>query len=768
MSRRVAPEQPHEERDHKVDVKGESSTDAAYFSFKDVWASVKQGGKEAQVLENVSGFCAGKSSLLDTLGFRKTVGKWGGDIRLNGTRCSKQHFIQHSGYVTSDEVEIAGLTVQETLTFAANLRLPCCLSSAERQKKIQDVLEDMHLTHRATTKVGSISCRGLSTGERKRLSIAIELLTVTSVLFLDEPTTGLDSNTGREVITRILEASKRRQLATVMTIHQPSYQILQQFDRLLLLAKGRVCYFGPTLDAIQYFENLNVKIIGNPAEVYAEILAEKPMEMAEAYLQSDLYKENLRKLENIHSQLGSVNLYISAAKNNKPSFLSSIGFWQQAPLYKQMYWLLMREIKVYTRDPLMSLSRYIAAVSTALFFGFAFYKLGSNVSSYDSKVTLAFAVSLFPPLFTAAAIPHWLNGRKLYYLQVSAGFYHPFCWIVVAFLVECFFVATMMILLGAICLSLAGWDTNSFDLYLGNLILESMASVGFSLMITMGSSSIPYAMAGFNIIFCKEQPRILVLTMKVFNIIFGGYYVLDTYLQKKCGPFCDQFLKWISYQRGFFKPGTRKEMFGRFLNCTADELLPYPLENLTLAAMSDANRKLQNEIIATNSDLVQLNATNTTLFQAKFAGIAGYGLALAQLSGLQKNVLRLVGLGVMSNFPSADYSLLLGTLSQTIAGSLISMLNISAANLTSTVLQLVNSYSANFIYSNIKLFKLPDNNVCPFANGSQYLTTYVGFTNTDTYAESPESKYQGVMAALAIVSFILSYVSLSFCKFQKR
>ncbi|KAJ3218140.1 hypothetical protein HDU67_006544 [Dinochytrium kinnereticum] len=772
MSRRVAPEPPQHlqddlQRDTKVDVRVQGSSDAAYFSFKDVWATVKQAGKESQVLENVSGFCkpgesliimgpsgAGKSSLLDTLGFRKTVGKWGGDIRLNGSKCTRKQFIQNSGYVTSDEVEIGALTVQETLSFAASLRLPTSMSWAEKLKKIQDVLEDMHLSHRANCKVGSIAQRGLSTGERKRLSIAIELLTVTSVLFLDEPTTGLDSNTGREIITRILEASKRRQLVSVMTIHQPSYQILQQFDRLLLLAKGRVCYFGPTLDAIQYFENLNVKIIGNPAEIYAEILAEKPFEMAESYLQSDLYKENLRKIENIHNQMGSVNLYISAARNTKPSFWASIGFWQQSPLYTQFFQLLLREIKIYQRDPLMSLSRYIAAITTALFFGFAFYKLGSNISSYDSKLTLAFAVSIFPPLFSSAAIPHWLNGRKLYYLQVSAGFYHPFCWILVSFLVECFFCSSMMLILGSICLSLAGWDTGAFDLYLSNLILEACASVGFALMITMGSSSIPYAMAGFNIIF-------------FYNIIFGGYYVLDTYTQKRCS-FCDSVLKWISFQRGFFKPATRKEMFGRFLNCSTDELLPYPLENLTSAAMRTTTIDLQRDIIRENNDLMQLNITNSTEFLSKFSGIAGYGMALAQLLTLSNNVKRLEDLNLIAGFPSADYSNLLATLSQTVAGSLLSMLNISANNLSESTAKLVSVYSTNFIASNIKLFSLPNNNVCPFQNGSQYLATYAGFTNVDGYIDSPESKYQGVLAALAIISFIFGFISLTFCKFQKR
>ena len=85
---------------------------------------------------------------------------------------------------------------------------------------------------------------------------------------------------------------KARQLACVATIHQPSYSILRQFDRLLLLANGETVYFGTVADAIPYFENLNVAVSGNPAEVYAEVLAAQPDEFVAAYAKSDLKVAN--------------------------------------------------------------------------------------------------------------------------------------------------------------------------------------------------------------------------------------------------------------------------------------------------------------------------------------------------------------------------------------------------------------------------------------------------------------------------------------------
>lgn len=159
------------------------------------------------------------------------------------------------GFVWQHDALHENLTVRETLEYVCRLRFNYSMDKVK--VRVKEVLDELGLNNCANTRIGGQSFRGISGGERKRVSIAIELLANPSVLFLDEPTTGLDSFTALHIVQTLKNlAAKNR--TVICTIHQPQTSIFRSFDRILLMSQGgRVAYFGAGGDqAVNYFEQL--------------------------------------------------------------------------------------------------------------------------------------------------------------------------------------------------------------------------------------------------------------------------------------------------------------------------------------------------------------------------------------------------------------------------------------------------------------------------------------------------------------------------------
>jgi ABC-type multidrug transport system ATPase subunit len=194
---------------------------------------------------------AGKSTLLDILADRKTTGTITGQIYFNGEERSEA-IAKASAYVMQDNVHIGMLTVRETLYFAAELRLDETWSADVKKQRVDKVIEMLGLGHVQHTIVGTDLQRGISGGQLKRLSIGVEIINLPDILFLDEPTTGLDAALAFEVMASIKHLADQKR-TIICTIHQPSPQTYELFHTLLLLSAGKVVYFGPTSEAVRYF-----------------------------------------------------------------------------------------------------------------------------------------------------------------------------------------------------------------------------------------------------------------------------------------------------------------------------------------------------------------------------------------------------------------------------------------------------------------------------------------------------------------------------------
>eukprot|EP00889_Picochlorum_renovo_P006098 jgi/Picre1/33128/NNA_008454.t1 len=157
-----------------------------------------------------------------------------------------------AAYVTQDEVLIGTLTVEETLLFAARLRLPMSMAASEKKKIVDSVIQELGLESVKNTYIGNWHIRGVSGGQRRRVSIGCELVTSPTLLFLDEPTSGLDSAAAYHVMASVRRLTEGcRTIVTV--IHQPSSETFELFDKLCLLAAGDAVYFGDALRAEDMF-----------------------------------------------------------------------------------------------------------------------------------------------------------------------------------------------------------------------------------------------------------------------------------------------------------------------------------------------------------------------------------------------------------------------------------------------------------------------------------------------------------------------------------
>jgi ATP-binding cassette, subfamily G (WHITE), member 2 len=198
---------------------------------------------------------SGKTTLLSVLSLRLDTHrmKIEGDVRINGKEYSKNLLKSMSGYVMQDDLIHAELTVHETLMYTAALRLPRGTTKADRLSRVDEALKTVGIDYCRDVIVGDTRNKGISGGERKRLCVAMELITRPKLLFLDEPTSGLDSTTALSLMSTLKDLCERGVCTVVCTIHQPQTKIFHLLDNLLLMKKGEIVYQGSCSKADAYF-----------------------------------------------------------------------------------------------------------------------------------------------------------------------------------------------------------------------------------------------------------------------------------------------------------------------------------------------------------------------------------------------------------------------------------------------------------------------------------------------------------------------------------
>uniref|UniRef100_A0A0E0C4J0 ABC transporter domain-containing protein n=1 Tax=Oryza meridionalis TaxID=40149 RepID=A0A0E0C4J0_9ORYZ len=449
-------------------MKAQGITEDRLLLLKGVSGSFRPGVLTA--LMGVSG--AGKTTLMDVLAGRKTGGYIEGDIRISGYPKKQETFARISGYCEQNDIHSPHVTVYESLVFSAWLRLPSEVDSEARKMFIEEVMDLVELTSLRGALVGLPGVSGLSTEQRKRLTIAVELVANPSIIFMDEPTSGLDARAAA-IVMRTVRNTVNTGRTVVCTIHQPSIDIFEAFDELFLMKRGgEEIYVGPvgqnSTKLIEYFEGIDgvsrIKDGYNPATWMLEVTSSAQEEMlgvdfSEIYRQSELYQRNKELIEELSTPPpGSTDLNFPTQYSR--SFITQC----LACLWKQNW--------SYWRNPSYTAVRLLFTIVIALMFGTMFWNLGTRTKKqqdlFNAMGSMYAAVLYIGVQNSGSVQPVVVVERTVFYRERAAGMYSAFPYAFGQVAIELPYIMVQTLIYGVLVYSMIGfeWTVAKFLWYL--------------------------------------------------------------------------------------------------------------------------------------------------------------------------------------------------------------------------------------------------------------------------------------------------------------
>ncbi|KAF9599142.1 hypothetical protein IFM89_035421 [Coptis chinensis] len=450
--------------------------------------------KRLQLLSSVSGVFspgvltalvgssgAGKTTLMDVLAGRKTGGYVEGDIRISGHPKEQSTFARISGYVEQTDIHSPQVTVEESLLFSSMLRLPKEVSKESRIEFVEEVMRLVELNSLRHALVGLPGSSGLSTEQRKRLTIAVELVANPSIIFMDEPTSGLDARAAA-IVMRTVRNTVDTGRTVVCTIHQPSIDIFEAFDEAIASHETRgashiwreawcaLATNDKLLSALRIFFAQRIEGIPpipdgfNPATWMLEVTTSAAehrigQDFAEIYVNSAQYRDVEALIKRLSiPPTGSMPLEFSSTYSQSSLTQFKTCLWKQ----NLVYW----------RSPSYNVVRLFFTTLSAIILGSVFWKIGSRRgTTQDLTVVLGalYAACLFLGVSNASSVQPVVSiERTVFYREKAAGTYSAFPYAFAQGLVELPYIATQTLLFGFITFFMINFDRTigKFLLYL--------------------------------------------------------------------------------------------------------------------------------------------------------------------------------------------------------------------------------------------------------------------------------------------------------------
>ncbi|KAJ5116974.1 hypothetical protein N7456_001322 [Penicillium angulare] len=355
---------------------------------------------------------AGKTTLLDVLANRKSTGNVYGEVRIDG-RPRDGCFQRKTGYVQQSDIHLQTATVREALEFSALLRQSKYLTRAEKLAYVDTVLQMLEMESYSEAIVG-VPGMGLNIEQRKRLTIAVEMAARPELLFLDEPTSGLDSQTAWSICTLLRKLSNYGQ-PILCTIHQPSAELFQMFDRLLFLQEGKTLYFGDLAfrasTLIDYLTRGGARSPSeseNPAEWLLEVTASPPSGPVQDWASVWKISPECKAIKDKLSAMGETE----PSAPTLPALVDDSEY--AASKWAQLQVVTYRMFQDYWREPTYLYSKIALCVGAGLFDGLSFWMLDHTVQGLTSSLFSCFLLTIIFNTVDQQIIPRFIDGRQIF------------------------------------------------------------------------------------------------------------------------------------------------------------------------------------------------------------------------------------------------------------------------------------------------------------------------------------------------------------------
>ncbi|KAI3924000.1 hypothetical protein MKW92_010536 [Papaver armeniacum] len=502
-------------------------------STKTLLNNISGEAKDGEILAVLGASGSGKSTLIDAIANRIAKGSLKGTVTLNGEVLQSRLQKVISAYVMQDDLLYPMLTVEETLMFSAEFRLPRSLSKSKKKARVQALIDQLGLRNAANTVIGDEGHRGVSGGERRRVSIGTDIIHDPILLFLDEPTSGLDSTSAFMVI-KVLQRIAQSGSIVMMSIHQPSYRILGLLDRVIFLSRGQTVFNGRPSNLPRFFEDFGHPIPENEnkTEFALDFIREQEVSPAGTkslvefnktwiymnrknsctYSANGVDYRGLSLKEAISASISKGKL-VSGATNNDPNFTSTMETFANPP-WTEINVLNRRSLLNMKRMPELVGIRLGAVTITGFILATVFWHLDNSPRGLQERLGF-FAFAMSTTYYTCAeALPVFLTEKFIFMRETAYNAYRRSSYVLSRAIVD----LPALVLLSVAFAVITYWSVGLAGGFHGFLFFFLIILASFwagSSFVTFLSSVISHVMVGYTV----------VVAVLAYFLLFSGFFM---------------------------------------------------------------------------------------------------------------------------------------------------------------------------------------------------------------------------------------------------